>query len=282
MAKPPTKPSTKQPEADGEQTGTLPAVCLLVMAFGLHEEAPLVVAANRDERLDRRATAMTVLRHAHPRILGGRDEEAGGTWLALNEHGLVAGLTNRPLPDGRDPAKRTRGELPLALASHTRAADAVSDFVERVSPADYNPAWFLVGDRESLFFIDMSDGPRPLVEPLGPGLYVLENNPLHAPSWKADHVRSLLGDTAGLTADELTGGLRVLLADHETAVLGPASPPGRRPETLAACVHTDTYGTRSSTLILVPLRTEARPEVSYADGHPCTAPFVDAGGLWST
>jgi uncharacterized protein with NRDE domain len=268
------------------------------MAFRLDPEAPLVVAANRDERLDRRATAMTVLRPSAPRILGGRDEEAGGTWLAVNEHGVVAGLTNRPVPDGRDPAKRTRGELPLALASHRRAADAVEDFVARFSPAHYNPAWFLVGDRQDLFFIDMSDGPRAAVESLRPGLHVLENNPLGAPSWKVDHVRALVGDTAGLHGEDLMARFAVVLADHETPAPtappdapapthapappdAPAPPRERRPETLAACVHTEDYGTRSSTLIRVPAGIDEPPEVRYADGHPCTSPFVDVTAWWS-
>jgi uncharacterized protein with NRDE domain len=252
------------------------------MAFGLDSTAPLVVAANRDERLDRSATAMTVLRDDGPRILGGRDEEAGGTWLAVNSHGLVAGLTNRPVPDGRDPAKRTRGELPLLLASHSSAVDAVEDFVGSVSPADYNPAWFLVGDRTSLFFLDLTGGERPVAEPLSPGVHVLENNPLGAPSWKVDHVRALLGPPSALRGSDLGEKLRLVLADHQTAPPGAASPEGRRPETLAACVHTDSYGTRSSTLIRVPAGPHALPEVRSADGHPCTSPFVDAGSLWTS
>jgi uncharacterized protein with NRDE domain len=250
------------------------------MAFGLDPEAPLVVGANRDERLDRRATAMTVLRREDPRILGGRDEEAGGTWLAVNSHGLVAGLTNRPLPDGRDPAKRTRGELPLALATHRTAPEALEDFLERFRPADYNPAWFLLGDRRSLFSIDLTEGDRPTAEPLGPGLHVLENNPLGSPSVKVDLVRSLLGPLDGLRGPGLPGKLRAVLADHRTAASGPPSPQGRRPETLAACVHTDSYGTRSSTLIRVPSDKGQRPEVSYAEGPPCRAPFLDATPLW--
>jgi uncharacterized protein with NRDE domain len=261
------------------------------MAFRLDPEAPLVVAANRDEHLDRRAVAMTVLRRSAPRILGGRDEEAGGTWLAVNEHGVVAGLTNRPLPDGRDPAKRTRGELPLALASHGRAVEAVEDFVERFSPTHYNPAWFLVGDRDALFSIDMTGGPRAQVKRLDPGLHVLENNPLGAPSWKVDHVRSLVGDPTGLAGGDLTARFAGIVADHESPPPAapddpaapaepPAAPPKRRPETLAACVHTDDYGTRSSTLIRVPADPDRRPEVRYAEGHPCTAPFIDATAWW--
>ncbi len=276
-------------------------MCLLVVVFGLDPTAPLVVAANRDERLDRRATAMAVLDDGDPRILGGRDEEAGGTWLAVNSHGLVAGLTNRPVADGRDPAKRTRGELPLALARHRSAAEAVEDFLGTVSPADYNPAWFLVGDRTSLFFIDLTGGDVPVTTALPPGVHILENNPLGAPSWKVDHVRSLLGPpTAVRGGPDLMERLRLLLADHRTpppgtpssgssapgssapgsSAPGSSSAGGRRPETLAACVHTEAYGTRSSTLIRVPSEGRA-PEVRYADGHPCTSPFLDAGPLWT-
>ena len=131
-------------------------MCLLVVVSRPGSATPLVVGANRDERLERPATAVTVLRRSGPRILGGRDEEAGGTWLAVNEHGVVAGLTNRPSPEGRDPSKKSRGELPLALAAYRDARSAVEDFATRFRAADYNPAWLLVGDRTSLFALDMT------------------------------------------------------------------------------------------------------------------------------
>ena len=60
-----------------------------------------------------------------PRIVGGRDELSGGTWLAVNQHGVCAGLTNQPLGEAKDPSRRSRGELPLALARHRTAPDAV-------------------------------------------------------------------------------------------------------------------------------------------------------------
>src|SRR5437763_11333553 len=118
-------------------------MCLLVMLVQTHPDLPLVVAANRDELFDRPAVAMTILREAGPRILGGRDGLAGGTWLAVNERGVVGGLTNRPAT--KDPAKRSRGELPIALARHTSAAAAVDAFAGELRPSDYNPAWILVG-----------------------------------------------------------------------------------------------------------------------------------------
>ncbi|MGD0321819.1 MAG: NRDE family protein [Acidimicrobiales bacterium] len=266
-------------------------MCLLVMVSRLEEAAPLVVGANRDERLDRPATAMTVLRSAGPRILGGRDEQAGGTWLAVNEHGLVAALTNRPASEDHDPSRRSRGELPLALARHSSAREAVEDFVCRFRPLDYNPAWLLVGDRHSLYSLDMT-GDLPVAEELPAGVHILENLPPRSCSPKVEHVREILGDVGGpgLRGAALVGRLRRVLGDHslpgnpdelsgpdQGATWGPVRPP----ETLAACVHTDTYGTRSSTIVRVPANENAQISVVVAHGHPCTSPFVDAEELWA-
>jgi uncharacterized protein with NRDE domain len=137
---------------------------------------------------------MTVLREHGPRILGGRDELAGGTWLAVNEHGVVAGLTNQPSADGRDPTKRSRGELPLAFAAYRSAAEAVAGVRAELDPAAYNPCWMLVGDREALFSLGISGGSELEVAKLAPGLHVLENAPLQSGSAKAEFVRGLVAD----------------------------------------------------------------------------------------
>jgi uncharacterized protein with NRDE domain len=268
-------------------------MCLLVVVSRLDPGAPLVVGANRDERLERPATAMTVLHDAGPRIVGGRDEIAGGTWLAVNAHGVVAGLTNRPSPDGPLPARRSRGELPLALAQHREAASAVEEFVTRFRPSQYNPAWLLVGDRTSLYALDMTggDGDVPTVEALGPGVHILENNPLHAGSPKEAHVRARLGNVATLEGEALIGRMHAVLVDHsvpDTVTVSTAVPTavpttGSAPRpvaTLAACVHTDDYGTRSSTIVSVPAVAASFPRVLVADGHPCTSAFVDMSGLF--
>jgi hypothetical protein len=56
---------------------------------------------------DRPAVTMTVLRPDGPRVLGGRDEQSGGTWLAVNEHGVFAG-SHQPA-SGRRPRSRPAG-----------------------------------------------------------------------------------------------------------------------------------------------------------------------------
>jgi uncharacterized protein with NRDE domain len=251
-------------------------VCLLVVASRLIADAPLLIGANRDEFLERPAASMTVLRPEGPRTLGGRDMASGGTWLAVNESGVFAGLTNQPRETGRDSTRRTRGELPLALTAHSDAGRGVDEFLTQYRPPDYNGCWLLVGDRESLYFIDFTGSDEATAESLPPGLYVLENRPLRAPSPKADAVSRALGDLTGADAETALTRFRRVLGDHTAA----ESPGPGKPRASSNCVHLDGYGTRSSCLI----RGEAGerpPTIWVADGPPCLQPFVDVSGLWA-
>jgi len=255
-------------------------MCLLIVMAQTRHDFPLVVGANRDELLDRPAVATAVLRDANPRIVCGRDEVAGGTWLAVNDAGVVAGLTNRPAT--KDATKRSRGELPIVLASHTSARAAVDALASELRPSDYNPAWLLVGDRASLFAVDMTGAAAATVEQLSPGIHILENRALGEPSPKVDHVRALLAGVGDLDGVELVARLSAVLADHHvpegatpTRHGGPDGDPIPA-EVKAACVHTERYGTRWSGIVTVPASAGAPPAFRYADGPPCQAPWRDA------
>jgi uncharacterized protein with NRDE domain len=261
------------------------AMCLLAVLFRTHPEAPLVVAANRDEWLERPAKPMQVLRPTAPRILGGRDVLAGGTWLAVNEHGLCAGLTNRPSIGMRDPSRRSRGELPLMLAEHVCAAEAVATFQEKVRCSEYNPCWLLVGDRDDLFYIVLADTERPVVTRLVPGAHVLENRPLDAFSAKVEMIRRALNPVGTWLGPTLVDELHRVLRSHDVPADEPrgdmpekADP--RPSEVRSACVHAAAYGTRSAAVIVVPPHTDIPPKVHYADGPPCTAPLMRTSHLW--
>jgi uncharacterized protein with NRDE domain len=267
-------------------------VCLLIALSGVVPGAPLIVAANRDEFYGRPAITMTTLRDAGPRVLGGRDELAGGTWLAVNEHGVVAGLTNQPTPrtlGARDLTKRSRGELPLAFTAYSSAEEAVTRVCATLDPAAYNPCWLLVGDRHALFSVGLAGGPHPEVERLGPGVHVLENLPMRAPSAKVARVTQLVareraaqtardGQSAE-TAESAADALAEVLRDHEPATeLAVGENPARPLVFTAACVHGEEYGTRSALIVTVAAAGE--PRLRVADGPPCEVPFRDMTALW--
>lgn len=259
-------------------------MCLLVVSFRCDPGRPLVVAANRDERYDRPASPVQVLAEA-PAVLGGRDDEAGGTWLAVNEHGVVAGLTNQPAPHGRDPTKRTRGELPLLAARHATAAGAV-DALADLDASAYNACSVLVGDPRELFSVELDGEHRGRVTALRPGRYVLENRPLGVPTAKTAYVAGRLDGLCSGAASAPGGfgdGLAGLLADHTVPPPLPGGGDDRPPALRSACVHADRYGTRSAIVVTVrggPGDPGRLPEVRAADGPPCTTPFVDRSAAW--
>ena len=89
----------------------------------------ILLAANRDERLERAWDPPAAWWPDHPGVIAGRDRMAGGTWMGINRHGLVATVLNRPGTLGPAAGKRSRGELPLMALDHstaTAAADALT------------------------------------------------------------------------------------------------------------------------------------------------------------
>lgn len=255
-------------------------MCLLAVLSHTVPGTPLMVAANRDELLTRPSISMSVLQTSGPRILGGRDTVANGTWLAVNEHGLVAGLTNLPNPTGRDAAKKSRGELPLLAAAHSSAEAAARTLGKELRAEQYNPCWLLIADRTGVFYLDVTGFGPPGFVALGRGAWILENRPILSDSSKADAVRLSLSRAGGLDGDDWAAGLHEAIRSHEIPERAKRTPASVRPlETEAPCVHAGPYGTRSS--LLARVNDEGLPEVRFTDGPPCTAPLTDASALWT-
>jgi len=278
-AKPRRKERTKRLHPIGQLRVPIACkqMCLIIVESRIDAEMPLLVAANRDEKLERAAVTATVLQATAPRIIGGRDLVAHGTWLAVNEHGVVAGLTNRPSSSGRDPSKRSRGELPLALAQHETAEASVDDFLRRFTSGDFNLGWLLVGDRRSLYYLTLNESGPIDSEALEPGLHVLGNGPLREPSPKTDLVMEHLAQ-ARPTDLGVVAWLHRVLGDHTLPSGIDGSLENRARQLQAACVHTEDYGTRSAALVTVP--PDGTPNMWVADGPPCRTPFVSVDHLW--
>src|SRR5258708_32407841 len=99
-------------------------MCLLALFFRAVNDAPLIVGANREEFYDRAGEAPQIL-DGSVRAVGGRDPRAGGTWFGVNAAGVVAAVTNRPLPA---PTKqsRSRGLLARDLPGCPSATEAAA------------------------------------------------------------------------------------------------------------------------------------------------------------
>ena len=93
--------------------------------FRAVEDAPVVVGANREEMYARDGEPPRLF-DGPPRFVAGVDPVAGGTWLGVNEHGLLVAVTNRPKSD-LPRELRSRGLLTRDLLGY-RDTTSASEF----------------------------------------------------------------------------------------------------------------------------------------------------------
>jgi uncharacterized protein with NRDE domain len=239
-------------------------VCTLALAFRTDRRWPLVVAANRDERLLRPAEGWA-LRDAPgaPRYAAPRDASAGGTWIGLSARGLFAALTNYHAPAAwyPDPARRSRGDLVGLALAHPSAAEA-RRALAGLPAARFNPFHLVVADRESAF-LWRYDGERDAWDRLDPGLHVVTERTPDGRCPRGEQVR------ARWPLDPSPARLRELLSVHAAGA----------PAGAETCIHREpVYATRSSTVLRVS-EDLAASELFAADGPPCTSSLADLSGV---
>ena len=220
-------------------------MCLIGLALDAHPRFSLVIAANRDEFFDRPAAPLDWWRTSPnaPWLLGGRDLSAGGTWMALSEHGRIGMLTNV-----RDPS-RQRPDAPSRGALVTAWLDGNDDETQ-----GHNPFNLIGGDLQSGRWWWRSD--RQAATPLAPGVHALSNAALNEPWPKVRRLSSAV--EAVLRGDDKTITDRLFTLLGERGVAADADLPdtgiGLARERLLSPIFITTpdgrYGTRCSTVVL--------------------------------
>lgn len=226
-------------------------MCLLVVAWKSHPRYRLVVAANRDEFHDRPAAPLGWW-NDEPRVLAGRDLQAGGAWLGVSRSGRFGAVTNfRELERAAAPDAPTRGrlvpdflaadELPGALVAATAgAADRYAGFN------------LLLAAPDSLHYCS-NRVPEP-ARALAPGIYGLSNHWLDSPWPKLVRSRERFG-RAIESGETVTDACFDLLSDRDPAPADAMPATGLPPDLERALsspfVLHERYGTRCSTVVLV-------------------------------
>ena len=251
-------------------------MCTLAIYFQATRDCPVVIAANRDEFLERPAGDPTTLLDS-PQVVGGKDLRAGGTWLGISENGMVAGLLNRRAEGGSNPDARSRGLLCLD-ALRRRTAREAAEFAARERGSNYNPFNLLMVSRREAF-VAYNRGASIEVVELKPGLHLLSNldvDDFECPKISASYGKfAELGHRADFQCDPIghRAALGALLADHNTQLDPRIAIAEARPNAL--CLHLENYGTRSSSLIF--MRNDP-PEIAhyFAPGPPCKTAYAPA------
>ena len=234
-------------------------MCLIFISLNNHPTYKLIVAANRDEFYNRQ-TAPATYWADHPYILGGRDLEAMGTWMAMTKSGKIAMVTNYRDPKNIRPKAPSRGKL---VSDYLIQPVSPQQYLKELEPRakEYNGFNLVVGNPGELFYY--SNYGQGAVE-IENGFHGLSNHLLDTPWPKVTRVKKkfeFLLHSAKLQPEILLEALY----DEQRAPAGelPDTGVGREwEEALSSLfIKTSNYGTRCSTVVLV----DSQNEVTYSE-----------------
>jgi uncharacterized protein with NRDE domain len=225
-------------------------MCLILVAYRIHPEFPMIVVANRDEFYER-PTANASIWPEPSGILAGRDLQAQGTWLGVTASGRFAAVTNYRGDDSVVSTNTSRGSL---VAEFLRSGQESATYLPKLITCSDNYQGYnlLVFDGENLAYASNRGSDR--LQLLQAGIYGLSNQHLNT-SWpKVNKGRAALQSLIGegeVSADNLME----LVSDSTPA------PDSELPDTgvpldwermlSAAFVSSETYGTRSTTVVKI-------------------------------
>jgi uncharacterized protein with NRDE domain len=237
-------------------------MCLLTLFYRAVEDAAVVVGANREEAYARGGEPPQIL-EGICRSVAGIDPVAGGTWLGVNEHGVLVAVTNRR--KSQPPVQpRSRGLLARELLDCRSAAAAAERAAQELGADRYAGCNFLCADPDSAIIIQAGDWLR--IRPLPPGLHVLANHDVNdASDRRVSHALGWLSQHGYAAADEIVAALQALCAQT-----GNGSPP--------ICLHGERGGTVSSSIVVWRGRGR-RNRYLHAQGPPDRVPYVDCSAL---
>jgi hypothetical protein len=238
-------------------------MCTVVILRRPDHRWPVLIAANRDEMSGRPWQPPARHWRDRPNVVGGRDELAGGSWLAMNDEGVVAAVLNRMGTLGPQMGKRSRGELVLEALDHADAVEAANALVHLEADA-YRPFNMLLADNRDAFWL-RADGQSLRAFPLAEGitmLTALDSNDVADP-----RIRAFLPRFRDATVPDPDDGQW-----HAwQALMASTAPRGLADREAGLTFQLDNgFGTRSSALIALPAvdYPEIEPVFLFAPGPP--------------
>jgi uncharacterized protein with NRDE domain len=224
-------------------------MCLIAFAWNVHPRWRLLLAGNRDEFHARPSAALARWNHAP--IIGGRDLEAGGTWLGVTDAERCCVVTN--VRDPRDPQHGvSRGML---VNDFLLGDDNAPQHAKRLlsSAADYRPFNLLTFDAHDAFYL----GNRPVarMQAITPGVHGLSNADFNTPWPKTRALMQRLREWISLRDDDDFQPMFDALADESPAVDVELPDTGigveRERWLSSAFIRGENYGTRASTIVAI-------------------------------
>ncbi|GAB2291650.1 hypothetical protein Dimus_025906 [Dionaea muscipula] len=241
-------------------------MCIAVFAWQVHPLYPFLLFLNRDEYYTRPTKPAGWWEGGE--ILGGRDDQAGGTWLACSRRGRLAFITNFREVRSVSPPK-SRGELPVRfLESKKSAMEFAQEVIEEAGQyGGFNLILADLGSNIMLYVTNRQREDNPTITQVQPGIHVLTNASLDSPWPKAQRLacnfEELLNSCGGGEVDTRVMVEKLMMdSTKERSMLPGVYPPEFEYQLSSIFVDTATplgrYGTRSTSAVYFKVNGEVK------------------------
>ncbi len=225
-------------------------MCIIFFAYKSHPQYKLILAANRDEFYER-PTKTADLWEDYPDILGGRDLEKMGTWMAIDKQGRFGAVTNYRDFSLHKKESLSRGNLVKDYLTNNKD---IKDYLKEIkdNKDKYNPFNLILGDEKNLYYYCNVEND---IKKIQSGIYGLSNHLLDTPWPKISRgkeiFKSIIKHSKEIEIDMLFNMLRDDIRAKDSEL--PNTGVGTEWERILSpiFIKSPNYGTRASTVLLV-------------------------------
>ncbi len=253
-------------------SGSESQMCTLVLLYRLLKDCPVVALHNRYLGKD---TSEKPPRRLNGNTVAPLDVESGGTWIGMNDSGLLLAITNQESQWLAEPG-RSRGLLALdILKDYGTAEEAKERLLDpsirglyrtgNFTVLDPQTAWHVVWDRETHVF------------PIGEGVYAVSTITVVPGMVWSDRARRIWVDAEKRRARAyklLSGYQPTSIDDAVATMIQVSADHGWGRSQASICWHSPEYRQTSSTIMAVAAEP-SNSRVYYCEGNACENGFKD-------
>ena len=247
-------------------------MCTSIVLFNKSKKWPVIIGSNRDESLNRGSKFPS--RHwkkHYPNIIAGKDEEKKGSWIGVNDNGLVAIIHNRKL-DLNVERKTSRGKVILEILKYTKVNDSLK-YLKDLDRYNYNNFNLLIASYCECYWIkhDINNN-HLIIQKIEKGLSIITDKDLNDRNdKKIDFYFQLFSSLNIPSPSENNWEIwKENLTNHDIDFL-------QDNQKICFTNHEFNYGTRSSSLIAIPnpKKTNEKLVFKSTNTYPTKNNYID-------
>ena len=248
-------------------------MCTSIILYRKSHLWPVIIGTNRDENLDRKSKFPG--RHwikKYPHVVAGKDEEKNGSWIGINDYGLVAIIHNRKLDNNVTNNGFSRGHIVLEVLNYS-TLDGALKYISNFDRFNYNNFNLLIANNKECHWIKHDINNKNLItKQLEEGLSIMTHKDLNDKNDKKIsfyyRLFSLLEvpdpskDNWNIWKKNLTNYDSHILKDNNK---------------ICFIDYQNNYGTRSSSLIAIPNNKKTNEKLIFKSTNlfPCKNKYID-------